>query len=605
MLDAKRLAEEASIQSFLNCYLRETGPHEIASPATSNVPYALTLAVPAEKYFKCKLANVDMTLYAGIRYLSMTGRHKFIFPIMMQSGSDGALYEADYLYLVTTIAKELSLDAHPHPNYDDLVLRVIQSCQHIERFIAGRQGDEDALYGEEMSFLESEQSLLLGHLIHPAPKSRQGIAEEETALYSPELKGSFQLHYFRAHKSIMREDCALPGQTATAWVKEELAGDSAADAGFVADYCGEDDYSLIPLHPLQARHVISQPTIQKLIENGLLYDLGPAGRAYSATSSLRTLYHPDSSFMVKGSIPVKITNSLRVNKYKELERGVEVKRLMDTEIGERLREAFPSFHILCDPAFLTVQLEGEEESGFETILRDNPFRGEDALNANVVAALSQDSVYGEVTRIESVVRALAEREGITVQEASLKWFRSYLAVSLEPMVWLYLQYGIALEAHQQNSVIQLKDGYPSVFYYRDNQGYYFCQSTFERLNQLLPGVSSASQTVCDDHVADERFRYYLIFNHMFGVINGFGAAGLIEENALLAELRACLAKYAPVNREPSEFLPSLLNEKALPCKANLLTRLHDMDELVGAMESQSVYVPVRNPLLQAGRVSHV
>ncbi|MGQ0454892.1 IucA/IucC family C-terminal-domain containing protein [Bacillus sp. SS-TM] len=26
---------------------------------------------------------------------------------------------------------------------------------------------------------------------------------------------------------------------------------------------------------------------------------------------------------------------------------------------------------------------------------------------------------------------------------------------------MYLQYGVALEAHQQNSVVQLKDGYPN------------------------------------------------------------------------------------------------------------------------------------------------
>ncbi len=31
-------------------------------------------------------------------------------------------------------------------------------------------------------------------------------------------------------------------------------------------------------------------------------------------------------------------------------------------------------------------------------------------------------------------------------------------ISLKPMVWMYLQYGVALEAHQQNSVVQLKDG---------------------------------------------------------------------------------------------------------------------------------------------------
>ena len=36
----------------------------------------------------------------------------------------------------------------------------------------------------------------------------------------------------------------------------------------------------------------------------------------------------------------------------------------------------------------------------------------------------------------------------------------------------------------------------------------------------------------------------------------------------------------------------------LPCKANFLTRVHDMDELVGSLETQSVYVNVENPLYE-------
>ncbi|MGQ0417266.1 IucA/IucC family protein, partial [Bacillus sp. HC-TM] len=36
-----------------------------------------------------------------------------------------------------------------------------------------------------------------------------------------------------------------------------------------------------------------------------------------ATSSLRTLYHPNSKYMLKFSFPVKVTNSMRINKLKE------------------------------------------------------------------------------------------------------------------------------------------------------------------------------------------------------------------------------------------------------------------------------------------------
>jgi siderophore synthetase component len=44
-------------------------------------------------------------------------------------------------------------------------------------------------------------------------------------------------------------------------------------------------------------------------------------------------------------------------------------------------------------------------------------------------------------------------------------------------------------------------------------------------------------------------------------------------------------------------LPALLlDSPTLRCKANLLTRLHGLDELVGPVDNQSVYVTITNPL---------
>jgi siderophore synthetase component len=40
----------------------------------------------------------------------------------------------------------------------------------------------------------------------------------------------------------------------------------------------------------------------------------------------------------------------------------------------------------------------------------------------------------------------------------------------------------------------------------------------------------------------------------------------------------------------------LLESPVLRCKANLLTRMHGLDELVGPVDTQSVYVTVANPL---------
>ncbi|CAH1218680.1 N(2)-citryl-N(6)-acetyl-N(6)-hydroxylysine synthase [Paenibacillus plantiphilus] len=619
---AKRIADQAAMQNMLNCYLRETGDGLIYAagelPAEDSLrpEYrflaglkggAAAVAAGAAGTLVCRLAKQNVTLLAGVDYYSPTGRHRFDFPIYYLPGTgDGAdadsATEADYVTLIALLGKELSLSANEGASTDELMLRAIQSCRNVESFVQARLEAEQQMKSKQqsqpMDFIAAEQSLLYGHLLHPTPKSRQGIPEEQNAIYSPELQGAFPLHYFRAHRSIVLEDSAL-GLSATELIKRDLRGDSSVSAEWLEQFASAEDWSLVPVHPLQAEQLRKQQPVQDAIAHGLLQDLGAIGRSFMATSSLRTIYHPDAQFMYKCSIPVKVTNSLRVNKYKELERGVEVHRLMGTEIGG-ICNRFAGFDIVADPAFITLRFEGQEdeESGFELVLRDNPFRGELAEGAVMVAALVQDPLPGGETLLAHSIRAIAKREGRSEAEVSLDWFNRYLKLSLEPMVWLYQQWGIALEAHQQNSVVRLKDGYPVHYYFRDNQGYYFCKSTEQTLEKLLPGIGSKSLTVCEDAVADERFRYYMVLNHMFGLINGFGYAGLASESLLLAKLREALEAFVPMNREPSIFLKSLLEWDHLPCKANLLTRLYDMDELVGSLEAQSVYVSIPNPLVK-------
>ncbi len=66
---------------------------------------------------------------------------------------------------------------------------------------------------------------------------------------------------------------------------------------------------------------------------------------------------------------------------------------------------------------------------------------------------------------------------------------------------------------------------------------------------------------------------------------------------LLAAFRRFLADAATGPVEHRSPLPGrLLEARTLRCKANLLTRLRGLDELVGPVDTQSVYVTIPNPL---------
>jgi siderophore synthetase component len=165
---------------------------------------------------------------------------------------------------------------------------------------------------------------------------------------------------------------------------------------------------------------------------------------------------------------------------------------------------------------------------------------------------------------------------------------------VRPVLWLDGRGGIALEAHQQNTLVLLgPDGWPAGGRYRDNQGYYFRESRRPELDALLPGVGTLSDTFVSDRVTDERFTYYLAINNVFGLIGAMGAEGLADERLLLAALRRFLEGASDTGSSLPE---RLLDSPTLGCKANLLTRLHGLDELVGPVDTQSVYVTITNPL---------
>ncbi|HEY9738072.1 MAG TPA: IucA/IucC family protein, partial [Trichocoleus sp.] len=522
----KQIAEYATLQSFLNCYLRETNIGERLSDV--NGPLAQVLArTSTREMVQCTLTQQRIHILAGVRYWSLTGRHLFAFPVYYQPSDSAELLELDYVTLAALVTKELALTKGSGDRADELLLRVIQSCQNIEHFVRSRRSDVGDLYGWQRSFLQTEQSLIFGHHLHPTPKSRQGFSEEERAIYSPELQGQFALHYFRAHHAIIQQGSALP-RTATDLIKAQLQADPAVDAEFKAIYCQQDEYALIPVHPWQANYLRHQPAVQQLMQQGVLQDLGIQGQAFRPTSSIRTVYHPDAAFMFKLSLSIKVTNSVRTNLYKELERGVEVARLLDSPIGQDLRLHFPRFDIVRDPAYVTVALPGETEaSSFAAILRVNPFEAAPETDATCLIALCQDAIaqtpsqWGS-SRLAHIIQTLADKEQRSTAEVSVDWFRRYLQISLKPILWLYFTYGIAVEAHQQNSLLQLQEGYPDRFFYRDNQGYYYRQSFHHLLNSIFPGISQTSQTVCADAIADERLTYYFFINNLFGLINAFG-----------------------------------------------------------------------------------
>lgn len=597
MIDADRIAEENTIQALLNCYLREVGgaewhrTDEILDPTNacaSRAPWTV----------RCHLPHLDIDLLMPVRYASLTWRNLFDFPVYYRIGATGAVYPLDCAALSVFLCQGLNGNSTGMDGYHDLVARVIDSCRKTSTFLDARHGDMNHLFSRPLSFIEAEQSLLLGHALHPTPKSRQNITDEDLLYYSPEIGGAFPLHYYHVHRSLIRE-ASLGEKSASRLVTEQLLEDPELGDRTRAAISSREDWAVVPVHPRQADILRRSPKITSLQARGLIEDLGPAGSPYQPTISVRTVYRREAEFMYKLSLGIEITNSRRMNLFKELERGLEIARLLETPLGRELGERFPNLSIITDPAYLAVVADNEVLDDFSMVLRTNPFGPRLDHNVYAVVALCQQPPDDRSAHLAREIRATAARENRSTENVALDWLDCWMERLVEPVLWLYGEYGLALEPHQQNTLVRIDSGYPDRFYYRDNQGYYYCTSRLERLNTLMPGVGEVSQTACDDNTVAERLGYYLFVNNICGLINALGMAGCLEEKLALSRVREYLAIYR--NRYPNLelLIDPLLTGQTVRCKSNLLTRFHRMDELSGPVASQSVYVDVRNPFVDS------
>ncbi len=568
---ARAAAEHAHLEALLRCWTREIGMPVRPGP--------LQVALPA----------VGLALVTHVRYASITGWHRF-GPVRLQRTDGVDAGPADPVLAIALVATEAIARGGvlpggiPPGELADLVERTADSVRRVAAFLSGPRTSDDSCRD---AFLDTEQALLLGHLHHPAPKNRDGITSAEAAAWSPELRASFRLHWFAADPAVVSQDAVTDSPA--------LRGrDTAALFADLAEFADADGRVLVPAHPWQAREALRRPRVAGLVEAGLLEPLGERGGPWHPTSSVRTVYRTGTEVMLKLSLGLRITNSRRELTRNELRRGVEIHRLLDLGYLAATTAAHPSFSIVRDPGWLAVDEPdrpgGPKVNGLDVVVREVP-RQISELRA-LVGLVAPRPRQG-LSRLGELVT--------TGGLDPMAWVAAYTDLVLVPMLHLYAATGIGLEAHQQNTLVRIaSDGRVVGGAFRDNEGYYLAASRLPQLLRALDTTESALMLV-DDRIVEDRMSYYLLRNQAMAMIGCLAVDGLAAEPELLdvltGRLRAALPALAAAGPDGDRLARRWLTEPALPCKANLFTRLHGIDEVRAPLDAQSVYLNLPNPLV--------
>jgi siderophore synthetase component len=600
---AQKAAVAAATETLLNCYMREGG--EWRPVPASDVP---DLARPGDTHLAAlPFPDERAMMLVGVSHLSPTHRHRFRMPVTIAvAGGNPVVINLDTVagMLVdalgdTGLGDDLTGPGRRGPDPTAVLNRLRLSVSAVTSFLAARDGDIDDLWSAApLSFIASEQAQLLGHALHPTPKSRTEMGNDDMLAHAPETAARFQLHWLAVDAGLVEHDSAT-GTPATEIAERLLREDPATDAAALdAALAGLGERVLIPAHPWEIAHLAkNDKVVAALMQDGQIVDLGPLGSPVTPTSSVRTVYNADWPYQLKFSLDVRVTNALRVTQPKELLRAVEAARLAQTEAGARASEIAPGLTLLQDPAYIAVRHGGQLIDGLSVILRDNAWRAGSDADVSALTTLTQDHPYGGQSRLGNLVAAIAEREGREVADVAREWFKRYADVVVAPIVRLYLDAGLCFEAHQQNVLLELEDGWPARGILRDSQGYLHREAAHADIAALVPGIGEKSESVFPEALADERLVYYSFLNNALGVINALGVAGAIDEVVLLGDLKALLeAERERGGTYPATLLDHLLDDATWPCKGNLTTRMHDIDERIGEGSEHASYVKILNPL---------
>lgn len=600
----KKLANRLAMQHLVNAYAQETTKAfllEMNQQNSTQIAFSqgLTLLIiPLE----CLQAQILFPL----SYVSVVGRHRLAK--LPKVSIKGGIQAFSSVAVATLMLEEL-IQQDPNTNSQcldsaSLLERWIQSRDALEKFLilrAGGSADDQSdgfnpLVDFEQNYIESEQALLLGHSMHPAPKSRTGFIHEDWLKFSPEAEAKTQLNFWLIAPEYIVEDSALESSISEGLRKSIKWHLNECENNILNQYM---HYKLLPLHPWQARYLQSKDWFKSLKQKNKLIELGEIAWQFSPTTSVRTLTSFDAPWQVKPSLSVMVTNSIRVNLEKECHRGVMTYQLWHSQLGRNILAQCPTVKAVNDPAWIALKIDDEVVNETICIFREQPFDKEQQVTC--IASLCQDHPAENLNRFNAIFENIQQNksnhlhEKAERNELALTWFQQFLEISLKPLMYLYHQYGMAFEAHQQNVLVELEHGLPKTLWLRDNQGFYYIEELAKEVLSQFPALKNKAHAVGSKAFVDERFSYYFFGNTLFGIINAIGATGYITEQQLLEELKSKLEELLKIYPN-SSLIQGLLFNKTIPYKGNLLTRLHELDELTASVELQSVYVQLNNPL---------
>ena len=418
-------------------------------------------------------------------------------------------------------------------------------CKQAYQHRAPGLGDVTALKDWSQRLLKIDQlASYLDHPFYPTARAKSGFDAAALERYAPEFAPSFELNWL-----------AVPRQALNLTSPQPAHWPDFAQVGLLPAL--HASHALVPVHPL------TWPELERFgLPDGTLKAPRTA-MLVEPTLSVRTVVCcAQPHWHIK--LPLLVTTlgarNLRLIKPSTLYDG----HWFETTLQALTRR---------DPALASRYLHVDEQHGGHAaqsrhlayIVRRYP-AGLENTTLVPVAALASPLADGRLFLEQLVERFYA---------GSLQhWLDDYLDLLLQVHLRLWLQYGIALEANQQNAVLIFEPGQPMRLLMKDNDA---ARLWPQRFAAACPDLAELPAALLDERIRvdssqplAEMFCTITLQLNIVAIVQAIAAAGLATQASLYGTLRerltGCLQQLEAEGINCDDARHWLLDSPRLPVK---------------------------------------
>lgn len=370
---------------------------------------------------------------------------------------------------------------------------------------------DDVLYSESLIFE--------GHPTHPLTKTKLPLSMEEVRTYSPEFEKIINLKVMLIHNEYVNVTTILDHSQ---FILNEV----------IPEYLDElhtfmnnrerllKDYKVILVHPWQYEHTIRNK-FKEWLQNHILIST-PFHVPSKATSSFRTMSLINHPYHVKLPVNVQATSAVRTVSPETTIDGPKLSQALHRELNQ-----YTQLDVVLEPYGLFAKTDSDDARQLACIIREKPFIKNDGILLVTGALVNKNVVDNEIT-VDSYLKWINDDIN---QHTIHQFMRNYTRQLVIPLLALIQDYGIALEAHMQNTLVHLGPKYQIQFIVRDLGG---SRIDIKTLSQKLKHIEVENKSLLADSIEEVimKFQHAVVQNQLAELIFHFKKYDFIKEEEL-------------------------------------------------------------------------